>query len=213
MGLIPFLNRSRSFERVFFSKHRYYCKKCKRVVPPKGSDEIPSGRIGPIAKAFAAFLRYAVKISERDVRALFEKTFNLKIDGINHWLWKLSNKRILARFAKRLVRHKDEILTFLYVNIKRGQVHSRSNIHVGPDPILSSSLIRLDCYLFRGLKFLDLALRRNTRWTSLTLEAKKLLNLLRWRCSRMRITEGLPALRPDRYRASSGEPIVPLSAC
>ena len=123
-------------EVTLYRKHRYYCRKCKKVVSPKGSDEIPGSRIGPRAKAFAAFLRYAVKISERDVRALFEKAFNLKIaassiagfmdqlkrealpvyndllaalkkgafihadetgwpiDGINHWLWKFSNKRI-----------------------------------------------------------------------------------------------------------------------
>jgi len=123
-------------ETTLYRKHRYYCKKCKLVVSPKGSGEIPGSRIGPRAKAFAAFLRYAVKISERDVRALFEKAFNLKIavssiagfmdqlktgalpiyndllaslkkgafihadetgwsiDGINHWLWKFSNKRI-----------------------------------------------------------------------------------------------------------------------
>jgi hypothetical protein len=49
------------------------------VVSPIGKDEIPGSYIGPKAKAFAVFLRYAVKISERDVRALFEKAFNLKI--------------------------------------------------------------------------------------------------------------------------------------
>ena len=117
-------------------KHHYYCKNCKKVVSPKDEDEISNSRIGPRAKAFAAFLRYAVKISERDVTALFEKAFNLKIavssinlfmdrlkaealptyngllaalrkgpfihadetgwpiDGINHWLWKFSNKKI-----------------------------------------------------------------------------------------------------------------------
>jgi len=124
-------------------KHHYYCKNCKKVVSPKDKDEISGSRIGPRAKAFAAFLRYAVKISERDVRALFEKAFNLKIaassiagfmnqlkrealpiyndllaalkkgpfihadetgwpvDGINHWLWKFSNKIIsISHIAK-----------------------------------------------------------------------------------------------------------------
>ncbi len=60
-------------------KHHYYCKNCKKVVSPKDEDEISGSRIGPRAKAFAAFLRYAVKISSRDVKALFEKAFNLKI--------------------------------------------------------------------------------------------------------------------------------------
>lgn len=66
-------------EVTLYRKHRYYCPKCKRVVSPKGSGEIPGSRIGPRAKAFAAFLRYVVKISSRDVKALFEKAFGIKI--------------------------------------------------------------------------------------------------------------------------------------
>ena len=123
-------------EVTLYRKHRYYCKNCKKVLAPRGAGEIPGSRIGPRAKAFAAFLRYAIKISERDVTALFFKVFNLKIasssisgfmdqlkaealpvyekliesirhsrflhadetgwsiDGINHWLWKFSNKKI-----------------------------------------------------------------------------------------------------------------------
>lgn len=123
-------------EVTLYRKYRYYCKNCKEIIAPKGKDEIPGSHIGPRAKAFAAFLRYAIKISERDVTALFSKAFNLKItssaisgfmdqlksealpiyndllsalkkgsfihadetgwsiDGINHWLWKFSNKKI-----------------------------------------------------------------------------------------------------------------------
>ncbi|MFH1753958.1 MAG: IS66 family transposase [Candidatus Omnitrophota bacterium] len=123
-------------EAVMYKRHYYYCKKCKKVVAPQGKDEIPGSYIGPKAKAFANFLRYVVKISERDVKMLFERAFNLKIvpssitgfrgqlkkkalpaysklmealrigpfihadetgwkvDGDNHWLWKFSNKRI-----------------------------------------------------------------------------------------------------------------------
>jgi transposase len=123
-------------EVTLYRKHRYYCKNCKEIISPKGVDEIPGSRIGPRAKAFAAFLRFAIKISERDVTALFSKAFNLRIaassiggfmdqlksealpiyidllaslkkgsfihadetgwsiDGINHWLWKFSNKKI-----------------------------------------------------------------------------------------------------------------------
>jgi transposase len=123
-------------DATLYRKHRYYCKKCKQVVSPKGAGEITGSRIGPRAKAFAAFLRYGIKISGRDVTALFSKAFNLKIsassiagfmdqlkvealpiyndllaslkkgpfihadetgwpiDGINHWLWKFSNKKI-----------------------------------------------------------------------------------------------------------------------
>lgn len=119
-----------------YRRYHYYCKNCKRVISAKGSDELIRSRIGPTAKSFAVFLRYAVKISERDVKNLFEKAFGLKIaassiagfrdkikeealplyqkllkalregrfihadetgwkvDGDNYWLWKFSNKRI-----------------------------------------------------------------------------------------------------------------------
>ena len=53
----------------------------KKVVSPKDEDEISSSRIGSKAKAFAAFLRYAVKISSRDVKTLFEKAFGIKISA------------------------------------------------------------------------------------------------------------------------------------
>lgn len=123
-------------EATMYRRHHYYCKKCKAIVLSKGSDELTRSRIGPTAKSFAVFLRYAVKISERDVQALFEKTFNLKIaassisgfrdklkdealplygklvgalregrfihadetgwkvNSDNYWLWKFSNKKV-----------------------------------------------------------------------------------------------------------------------
>lgn len=123
-------------ETILYRKHRYYCNKCKIIISPKGKDEIPGSRIGPRAKAFAIFLRFSIKISERDVSTLFRRAFNLKIsstgvagfmeqlkieaqpiynkllsslkegsfihadeagwpiDGFNHWLWKFSNKKI-----------------------------------------------------------------------------------------------------------------------
>jgi len=123
-------------EVTLYRKHRYYCKNCKKIISPKGKDEIPGSHIGPRAKAFAAFLRFGIKISERDVCVFFRRAFNLKIavssisgfmdqlkkeampiyndllsalkkgsfihadetgaplNGINHWLWKLSNKKV-----------------------------------------------------------------------------------------------------------------------
>jgi len=68
-------------EVTLYRKHRYYCKKCKKVVSEKGSSEISGSRIGPRAKTFAAFLRYVVKISSRDVKTLFEKAFGIKISA------------------------------------------------------------------------------------------------------------------------------------
>jgi transposase len=123
-------------ETVLYRRHHYYCKRCGKVVSSRGRDELANSYIGPKAKAFAAFLRYGVKISERDVQMLFEKAFNLKIaassiagfryqlkragapvyrllmeslkkgsfihadetgwriNGQNHWLWKFSNKKV-----------------------------------------------------------------------------------------------------------------------
>jgi len=66
-------------EAVMFRHHEYYCKKCKKVVSSLGKGELANSYIGPKAKALAAFMRYAVKISERDVKNLFEKAFNLTI--------------------------------------------------------------------------------------------------------------------------------------
>jgi hypothetical protein len=123
-------------ETTLYRKHKYYCKKCKRIVIGKGRDELPNSYIGPRAKSLAVFLKYVVKISERDIKNIFEKMFNLKIaassftgfkdqlrlksaplynklkeslkkgsfmhidetgwniNGVNHWLWKFSNKKI-----------------------------------------------------------------------------------------------------------------------
>jgi len=66
-------------ETTLYRHHHYYCKHCRKVVSAKGKDELANSYIGPKAKAFAAYLRYGIKISERDVRILFEKAFNLKI--------------------------------------------------------------------------------------------------------------------------------------
>jgi transposase len=119
-----------------FIKHRYYCKNCKQTITAKADNELSRSYIGPMAKAFAVFLRYVVKVSDRDVVNIFDKAFNLNIkassiagfrdqlkkhakdtyhqllgvlkessfihadetgwniSGINHWLWKFSNKKL-----------------------------------------------------------------------------------------------------------------------
>ena len=57
-----------------------YCKDCHKVFRPKGADELFRSYIGPTAKAFAAYLKYKVKVSDRDIADLFKKMFNLEID-------------------------------------------------------------------------------------------------------------------------------------
>ena len=66
-------------ETVLYRHHEYYCSRCRKVVAALGKDELANSYIGPKAKALAVFMRYAVKISERDVKNLFEKAFNLNI--------------------------------------------------------------------------------------------------------------------------------------
>jgi hypothetical protein len=125
-----------STETVLYKHHHYYCKGCKRVVAGTGSDELAKSYVGPKAKTLAAFFKYVIKISDRDIRTIFKKVFNLdittssitgfktqlkekalplyerlleelkkspfihadetgwRIDGINHWLHKYSNKSI-----------------------------------------------------------------------------------------------------------------------
>lgn len=66
-------------EAVLYRRHHYYCKHCRKIVSSKGKDEIANSYIGPKAKALAVFLKYVVKISERDIKNIFEKIFDLKV--------------------------------------------------------------------------------------------------------------------------------------
>ena len=66
-------------ETTLYRHHHYYCPGCNKVISGRGKDELERSYIGPKTKAFAAFLRYGIKISERDVKILFERAFNLKI--------------------------------------------------------------------------------------------------------------------------------------
>lgn len=122
-------------EVTLFRKHKYYCKRCRKTISGKGKNELSNSKIGPLAKAWAIFLKHGIKISDRDVSNIL-KTFGLKvapssivgfrgqlkrealpvykqligalkhgsfihadetgwrIDGDNSWLWKFSNKKI-----------------------------------------------------------------------------------------------------------------------
>ena len=61
--------------------HHYgYCKDCHNVFCPKGEDELLRAYIGPTAKAFAVYLKYDIKVSDRDIQRLFGKMFQLKVD-------------------------------------------------------------------------------------------------------------------------------------
>lgn len=62
-----------------YIRHHYYCKRCKEVVSGKGKEELPGSYIGPRAKSIAAFLRYDIKISIRDIQRIFRDLLNFRI--------------------------------------------------------------------------------------------------------------------------------------
>jgi len=65
-------------ETTLYRKHLCYCRNCKRGVIGKGKNELPNSYIGPVAKTLAAFLKFEIKVSDRDIMRLF-KLFGLKI--------------------------------------------------------------------------------------------------------------------------------------
>jgi len=67
-------------EATKYIRHYGYCSSCHKVFYPKGEDELIGSYIGPNAKAFAVYLKYKIKVSDRDIVDLFYRTFNLKVD-------------------------------------------------------------------------------------------------------------------------------------
>jgi transposase len=67
-------------EATRFIRHYGYCRSCRKVFYPRGEDELLGSYIGPNAKAFAVYLKYKIKVSDRDIADLFLRTFGLKID-------------------------------------------------------------------------------------------------------------------------------------
>lgn len=103
-------------EAVLYRRHHYYCKHCRKIVSSRGKDELANSYIGPKAKALAVFLKYVVKISERDIKNIFEKMFDLKvtassITGFRDKLKTLGEpiyKSLLARVRESDFLHIDE---------------------------------------------------------------------------------------------------------
>ena len=62
-----------------YLRTHYECRQCGKVVSGVGQDELPGSYIGPKAKTLAVWLKYVIKISDRDLQRLFAKLFNLKI--------------------------------------------------------------------------------------------------------------------------------------
>ncbi len=68
-----------SLKVTCYKKHLYYCKSCKKTVYGQGKDELPGSYIGPTAKAVAAWLKYHIKVSDRDIKNIFGSMFGLRI--------------------------------------------------------------------------------------------------------------------------------------
>lgn len=62
-----------------YRHHHYWCKTCKREIWGVGTEEMRKSYIGPVAKAMAAFLKWEVKISGRDIKNIFERLCGLTI--------------------------------------------------------------------------------------------------------------------------------------
>ena len=62
-----------------FAKHQYDCQECGSCVEGRGQEELPNSYIGPRAKALAVYLKYHIKVSDRDIQKLFNSLLGLTI--------------------------------------------------------------------------------------------------------------------------------------
>lgn len=62
-----------------YRRQHYWCPRCKKVVAGIGKDELPNSYLGPQAKAVAGFLKYGVKISDRDIQKIFKELCGLTL--------------------------------------------------------------------------------------------------------------------------------------
>ena len=64
---------------TLYRKHVYWCKNCGKKVRGRGKDELPGSPIGPVTKSVADFLRYKVKVTQRDIVRIFKGLFQLSV--------------------------------------------------------------------------------------------------------------------------------------
>ena len=62
-----------------FAKHQYHCQGCGSCVEGRGKEELPNSYIGPRAKALAVYLKYHIKVSDRDIQKIFKSLSGLTI--------------------------------------------------------------------------------------------------------------------------------------
>ena len=64
---------------TLYRKQVYWCRGCGKKVRGKGKDELPGSPIGPVTKSVADFLRYKIKVTERDIVRVFKGLFHLSV--------------------------------------------------------------------------------------------------------------------------------------
>lgn len=64
---------------TLYRKHVYWCKSCGKKVRGRGKDELPGSPIGPITKSIANFLRYQIKVTQRDIAGVLNGLFGMKV--------------------------------------------------------------------------------------------------------------------------------------
>lgn len=91
---------------TLYRRQVYWCKGCKQEVTGRGKEEIPCSYIGPKAKALAAFLKYKIKMSQRDMAELFKRFCSLtfvpsSVPGFHNQL-RRKGERIYAKLKDKL---------------------------------------------------------------------------------------------------------------
>lgn len=99
-----------------FAKHQYDCRECGCQVEGRGKEELPNSYIGPRAKSLAVFLKYHIKVSDRDIQKLFKSLLGLviapsSITGFRDQLTRYSKplyQELLKRMNRSKALHVDE---------------------------------------------------------------------------------------------------------
>lgn len=64
-----------------YRHHYYWCKKCKDVVSGIGKGELVGSFIGPNAKSLAAWFKHDIKVSDRDLKRIFERLLKFELSS------------------------------------------------------------------------------------------------------------------------------------
>lgn len=64
---------------TLYRKQVYGCKSCGKKVRGHGKDELPGSPIGPTTKSIADFLRYKVKVTQRDIASVLKNLFGMSV--------------------------------------------------------------------------------------------------------------------------------------